>query len=421
MIIIVLCAVIVIAGAGYFLYDRLLRPTEETIKIGASWPLTGSLAHLGAMGKAAQLAAVQKINSEGGILGRNVSIIFADDEANPTKATTTAKKLITEDNCDFILGTETSACALATAEVCADYKKVYMVSIPATEQFTGLVTSNYNRYKYLFRCGWNSTIAAVWWTQSCLDFCETVIGQTPKSLLFLMSDLLGPRACGDEVLRIFGNVTNVDVWYLTPGKEDFSAEIERIKEANPDVLLPQLGVATDIAFAHQWKAAGQPIFTIWCTGIAGQRMTLKELGPDYSEYVTVWQTTWRVPITSKTIETFDRITAEYAKEGMGQYFDKAVGDMLEFCTYDSLLVLADAITRAGTLDSDAVVTALEQTNNFEGALGHYFFYSNHQSPITPTVIGQWRNDEVHVVFPAVYKEIEWVRPPWLATNVFPLP
>ena len=77
----------------------------EPIMIGLLAPVTGVFADFGDLMTKATNLAVQKVNDEGGILGRPLTVIAEDDQGDPAVATERARKLLVQDNVDILMGT----------------------------------------------------------------------------------------------------------------------------------------------------------------------------------------------------------------------------------------------------------------------------------------------------------------------------
>jgi branched-chain amino acid transport system substrate-binding protein len=122
-----------------------LGQAKKAYRIGTEQPLTG-VAALG--GKTALIGlqmAVDRINKAGGILGRPVELIVADDESKPDTGRRAVEKLVTEDNIDVHVGGYLSNICLACVPVFVEHKVVNMISVCLD---TTLTTSHCNRYTF---------------------------------------------------------------------------------------------------------------------------------------------------------------------------------------------------------------------------------------------------------------------------------
>jgi len=118
---------------------------KKPFRIGTEQPLTG-VAALG--GKTAVIGvqmAVDRINRAGGILGRQVELIVADDESKPDTGRRAVEKLVTEDEIDVHVGGYLSNICIACVPVFVEHNVVNMISVCLD---TTLTTSKCNRYTF---------------------------------------------------------------------------------------------------------------------------------------------------------------------------------------------------------------------------------------------------------------------------------
>lgn len=120
-----------LAGCGLASNTTQTAADNDVIKIGAVVPLTGDVPALGESAKNGYQLAVDKINANGGIDGKQVVIIFEDDENQPSKAPTVAQKLITQDHVVGIVGATNSKCSIPMGPICTQ-NSIPMVSPTST-------------------------------------------------------------------------------------------------------------------------------------------------------------------------------------------------------------------------------------------------------------------------------------------------
>src|SRR6185312_1582653 len=114
-------------------------------KIGSLQPLSGAAALGGKTALVGLQMAVDRINKSGGINGRPVEIVVADDESKPDVARRKTEKLLVEDNVDAHVGGFLSNICLACMPVFQDTKVVNMISVCLD---TTLTTTKCNRYSF---------------------------------------------------------------------------------------------------------------------------------------------------------------------------------------------------------------------------------------------------------------------------------
>ena len=119
---------VVVVAAGVLLAIALIPGTQEgTIKLGATFPLTGEVASYGQKAKRGIELAVEEINATGGVLGRKIEVDFQDDRHDKKEAVSIVTKFATVDKVPVVFGSAGSSVTLAVAPV-ANRNKVVLVS-----------------------------------------------------------------------------------------------------------------------------------------------------------------------------------------------------------------------------------------------------------------------------------------------------
>jgi branched-chain amino acid transport system substrate-binding protein len=114
-------------------------------KIGSLQPLSGAAAAGGKTALVGAQMAVDRINSSGGINGRPVELVVADDESKPDVGRRKTEKLVVEDKVDMHLGGFLSNICLACMPVFEEHKVVNMITVCLD---TTITTSKCNRYTF---------------------------------------------------------------------------------------------------------------------------------------------------------------------------------------------------------------------------------------------------------------------------------
>ena len=99
---------------------------------------------------AAKLAA-DEINAKGGVLGRKLEIVVADETENPEQGIAAIKKLTADDKADVLIGGYTSGVTLAQLPHISQAKTIYIGVGAASPAITAKVKADYGNYKYIFR------------------------------------------------------------------------------------------------------------------------------------------------------------------------------------------------------------------------------------------------------------------------------
>ena len=409
---IILIFVIVIAGIGgiatYILYSGK-DETSDTIKIGICADLDMTYGRDTLEG--ANLAAEQ-INAEGGILGRQVEIIGEDNdnqEVDPTKISAAMNRLISVHNVDFIVGGAGEQ-SILMQDIAAEHKIIYM-HVDYTSHLLGeLVLDDYEKYKYWFTNANNDTVMPRVLPQSIVTLGDYT-GFTNVGIL--ADDLDWTKESLDALNYYLPEVYGFNIVYqdlVIPSVVDFTSYLTAMKEANVEILVILLATQNSIPFIKQWHDLECP-FVVWGTNLLAQD----------SQY---WESTDGKCVTTSTIDSYfsagypitdKTIPVREAYIEMWGHLPTWTGG----ATYDVIrFILPDAIERAGTIETEAVIKALEETDLY-GTQGRVAFTSSHDLLISEEEIPvfQWQENGSRVpVYPRYIMEeagATYIFPDWL--------
>lgn len=337
---------------------------SETIKIGAVVPLTGDVPALGESAKNGYQLAVDTINANGGIDGKQIEIIFEDDENQPSKAPTVAQKLIAQDKVIGILGATNSKCSIPMGPICTQ-NQIPMVSPTSTNTKVTVEGGEYV-YRACFIDPFQGSALA--------SFAKDELGATNVAVLYNNADdySKGLAEAFMESFQEIGGTIVAEESYAT-GESDFNAQLTNIKEANPDVLVMTDFYSTVGLIAKQARALG--IEATFLGGDGWDSTDLVEIGGDAMEgaYYSVFYTS---DDTSEAVTSF--------KNAYGEAYGGAIPDGYAALSYDAAMILLDAIDRADSTDGTAIKDALAETD-LDCVSGHVT-YDEERNPIKPATI-----------------------------------
>lgn len=123
---------------------------EPPIRIGIS---TAVQLQIGRDTRDGAQLAIDEINAKGGLLGRKLAMVVADETEDPEKGISAIKKLTADEKVDAIVGGYTSGVVLAQLPHIAAAKTVYINVGAASPAINAKVKQNYEANKYIFRIG----------------------------------------------------------------------------------------------------------------------------------------------------------------------------------------------------------------------------------------------------------------------------
>lgn len=339
----------------------------EPIRIGIIDPLSSPYKTSSIHDVHGATVALDMYNKRGGVLGRQVSIIEADDASNVQTAIKAATKLIKEDRVDFLMGTFNGDVALAVGEVAKRENKLFMATCPHIMELTG---AQCNSHTFAFMPNARMMAQAVtphivkahgsrWY----MITADTVDG---KSALQAMTDAL--KANGGEV----GGATT------TPfGTTDFTAVLTEAKAAKPTAVILNL-YGWDLVNALKGYAKLEMAKDkIGVGGMIGGEQIGRPLG--YAMNAGVWGLIWD-----------PKINTESSKRFIQGVIDKYNHTPTSRCYlgYAAMTQILEAVRRAGTTDTAAVIKALEG-HEFDGCKeGRSYFRAWDHQHVQDVLVGQ---------------------------------
>jgi len=351
--------------------------------------------------EAATLAA-EEVNAAGGVLGRKLELIFAETEQSPEKGKTAVERLLFVDKVDVIIGEHRSEVAIAVQPIIAENKKIFLSTGTASPLLSDNVLKDYAKYKYYFRTFLNANQMAQQMQLQLTDMMSTtkrekvaIIAETAvwvEPIVTALKNSLGNRLVALE--RVSTNA------------KDLSVELSRVQSSKAQIVFVILAADAGLPFARQWADRQIPALVTGYTVMAQSDRFWEQTEGRAQAFMT-WKHGVRAPISPKTIPYWDRYTKKYGH---------VPGAYTNFATYDGVYILVDAIRRAGSLDSDALVKALEATDHV-GVSGRIKFSKRHDPEAGPDFLPftyiQWHKGEMVTVWPPKMKTGEMQMPAWI--------
>ena len=398
----------------------------KTIKIGVIGPMTHvSGKHI--MNGVSM--ARDEINQAGGVnVGgqkRMIELVKVDTNElqSVTDAASAAERAITVDKVDFLLGSWRSEAVLAMQDVAMDYKKV-MITEAAHKSLSKRVKDDYNRYKYWFRAYYNSTdLGKIFFVTVPLfrDLVKKQLGvDKPKVAI-----VIDKAVWTDPLVKLAPKVINslgcevVGLWRPSMVATDVSAELLAIKNKGAHIIWVVNYGPSGLVLCKQWAEYKIPAVVMGTIGEASYATYWKSTNAT-GNYISTYAVIARVKITDKTIPFWDKYIKIY------NHFP----DIFATFFYDNLYRLKEAVEKAGSLDPDKMVTALEKVV-YLGAGGTYLSMgmetpSPHDVPVGKRgllgVATQWLEGQYKVIWPpsdGSYQGIKYEGvveaqlPPWM--------
>lgn len=352
------------------------KSSGDVIKVGANFELTGGVASFGQSSVNGIKLAFEEVNKNGGVLGKQIELVTADNKSDASESTLAATKLVTQDKVVALLGPVTSTNSLAAVPVAQD-NKIPMVTPTATSPKV-TVTEDGKLNDYIFRScfidPFQGTVMA--------NFASNELkAKTAAVYIDNASDYAKGLAqfFEESFVKNGGKIVAKEAYVAQD--TDFKATLTRIKAQNPEVIyVPgyyeevgkivkqgrELGITVPFMGGDGWDAPQ----TVEIAGAANLNNTYfsnhysaQDPAPEIQNFVKAYQEKYN-----------------------------AVPDALAALGYDAANLLIDAMKRANSVDPAKIRDTLEQTKDYKAVSGTLSFDENH-NPVKAAVIIEFKDGQ----------------------------
>lgn len=351
---------------------------DNPILIGYVGALSGDTALWGQAGLNGMELTAKKINEEGGILGREVKIIGLDGKGVPDDSVTAYKKLVEEDKVCAVVGTNFSSCNIPIAAVADELEVPVIATAASNEQVT--VDSDGKLHPYSFRlCFIDSYMGYL-----AGNYAYNELGLKTCAVIEDITDSYS-TSVGNYMVDTFQNLGGelVASEEAQNGDNDFRAQLAKIAAAQPDVLFIPWNYENVCLIAQQARELGIASVLFGADG---------------------WDTSELTDLANGSLEGCYYISrpgfnlpeaAAYGEEYSKEYNV----DLESECLYgnDGVMWIKQAIETAGSDDPKAIRDALENTESFDGLLGHMSVDPATHNPTRDAAVFTIKDDKVEYV------------------------
>ena len=372
---------------------------DKEILVGDIEPLTGGLAFNGSLMRNGGMLAAEHINSRGGIKslgGRKLKLIFGDSQGKPEIGASEAERLI-RNGVIALIGAYQSSVGLATTQAAERARIPHIISSGGVQQMTE------RGFKYVFRINPGFDFE----TQCYVDY---LVALAKESGIELKTAVLihENTAFGTDIASYLSKklpgagikvLSNIAYPYNTG---DLTAEVTKIKALNPDLVVATTYYPDGILLIRAMQALKvRPKVFNSCVGSAFSKPSFVKLMGEMAEGLMDLNYGYNLnsPKTQKVFEAYEK-----------KYQSKMSNESAH--GYAAVEILADALERAGSTESEKLRQALTQTNFAESLLpikGNLKFDNKGQGNAWP-VFFQVQNGKIEVVSPREFSTAKSIFP-----------
>ena len=336
------------------------RAQTSEVVIGVLYPLSGASAQQGVDAQKAYEAALEVINKnhefdlpmakgEGlsGLGGAKIRLIYADHQGDPQKGRAEAERLITQDKVCAIVGTYQSSVAVTVSQTCERYQIPFM---SADNSSPSLHTRG---LKFFFRAAPHDEM----FTKAMFDFYDALKKKGTKIetlALFHEDTIFGTDSANAQTKlaneRGYKIVADIKYRSNTPS---LSAEVQQLKVANADVLMPSSYTTDGILLVKTMAELGYKPNAIVAQAAGFSEKALYDAVGDKLDGV-ITRGSFSLDLAAKR-PMVGAINALFKEKSGKDLNDNTSREFM------ALVVLADAINRAKSTDGEKIRAALAAT------------------------------------------------------------
>ena len=326
---------------------------QEPIRIGAFLSVTGPAAFLGDPEQKTLEMVVERINAEGGVLGRRLQLIAYDDAGDAEKARTFAKRLLEQDRVDVIVGGSTTGTTMAVVPL-AEAAQTPFVSL------AGAVVIVEPVKKWVFKTPHTDRMA-----------CEKIFVDVQARKLTKVALISGgggfDKSMRGECLKVapkYGIEVIADETYGA-ADTDMTAQLTKIRSSGAQAVLNAGFGQGPAIVTRNYRQVGLTLPLYQSHGVASKEYV--KLAGSAAEGVRLPAAALLVPDLLASSDPQKPVVSAYKRDYEARY--KTDVSTFGGHAYDGLMLVVNAMRRAGSTDKAKLRDALEATQGYVGTGG----------------------------------------------------
>lgn len=349
--------------------------SSNDIKIGANFELTGGVANYGSQALNGLKLAVKQVNDAGGINGKKITLVTADNKSEASEAANAATKLISNDRVRVLVGPATTSNVLATTQIATDNK---IPVIAPTGTNPKITVENGNVKPYVFRSCFIDPLQG----EVMAGFAAKTL-QAKTAAIYVDSSSDYSKSLAEVFTKKFeeaGGRVVIQEAFLQKD-QDFKATLTKLKAQNPDVIFIPAYYEEVGKIVKQAREMGVTVPMLGTDGWDDAKLV--EIAGAAPLNGTYFSSHYSVQDSDESVKKFiEAFKAEYKQEP----------SVFAALGYDAGVMLIDAIKRAGGDDPEKIRKALEETKNLQVGTGVITIDANHD-PIKSAVVLEMKDGE----------------------------
>jgi branched-chain amino acid transport system substrate-binding protein len=331
----------------------------EPIKLGAFFDLTGTSAAIGTPTKLVAEMVTKKINEEGGINGRPIQLVIADDEGDPTKAALIANRFVESDKVQAIIGPTRTDTGMASKPI------IEQMRVPTVMTVGGDAVIVVPPFKYTFKSPQRTAMGV----RKIYTYMKAK--KMEKIAIITAADGFGKdgKAALENLAGEYGiKIIAAESFQATDN--DMTTQLVKIKGAAPEGIICWTIGKAGLIVARNVKQLGIQAPLFQCHGLPDPIYI--QLAGDASEGNIMPSTKLMVASQLPDRDPQKKVIMEFVRmyREVYQYEKQFPINTHSGYAWDAIYIIANAMKKVGT-ESETLREAIENTKNYVGVSGTY--------------------------------------------------
>ena len=348
-------------------FDIRLAHAGEPIKIGIIDPFSSPYKTSSIHDVHGANVAIDSFNKKGGVLGRPVTILEADDASNPDQAVKAATKFIKEDRVDALMGTFNGECALAVSALAAKEDKLFMVTGAHIPELSGAAC---NAQTFVFMPNVHMLAQAV------VPYLAKAYG---TRWYMITASTMDGRSCAQALIdAAHAQKAEIIGETVTPfGTTDFEPALTAAKAKAPTAVVLNLYGWDLVNALKSYARLEMAKEKIGVGGLIGGEQIGRPLG--YANNAGIWGLIWDPKINTDSSRRFI--------QGVIDKYNHTPTSRC-YLGYAAVTQILEAMQRAGSTETAALIKALEG-HEFDGLKeGKSVFRASDHQHVQDVLVGE---------------------------------
>ena len=347
------------------------QSSSDTIKIGANLEMTGNNATFGKSASNGALLAIKQVNAKGGVLGKQLNLVIADNKSEAAEAANSMQKLITQDKVVAVIAPIASSSVIAGAQVNQD-NKVLAISPTASNPKVTVDPATNKVRDFMFRAAFIDPFQG----SVMANFASKSL-KAKTAAIYIDNSSDYAKGLGQFFKETFiknGGQIVAEEAYLAKDT-DFKATLTKIKVANADVVFVP-GYYQEVGMLI--KQAREIGLTMPVLGGDGwDSAKLPEIAGGAALNNTFFANHYSPDDNSSEIKTF--------VEAYKQEYNETP-DAFAALAYDATMMVIESIKRANSVDTVKIKDELAKTKDYTAVSGKITLNETHDAVKSAVII-----------------------------------